>query len=111
MLACHGNDLVQHVAHRSLLMPLIPLLPACRIRETWPIKIAWMIFIPGFFGVLTETERTFPAAVENMKLNAKNVEEKLIDLVAREQLPQNAKDIAPVRRIETGDVPPHPLLF
>src|ERR1700722_5203899 len=92
-------------------MPLVAFFPPFTRAEAGPIGITCIVLFPCFFGVLAKAERTFAAAMEDMKLDAEDIEKEFIDFVSGEDFPHHLKHVLPVRRVQAGYVPAHALLL
>src|SRR4029077_18669071 len=100
-----ADNLIQHVVHRARLMPLITAVPAFTSLEAGAVRIARVVFVPCGFGMFAEAKRISVAAMISVKLNAEDVEEQLVDFVAREQFVDHSQDVLAIRRVETSYVP------
>src|SRR5262245_41524503 len=111
MLTGNGYNLVQHVGHGLLLMPLIALIPAFASLESFYVRISWMSFIPGCLCVRAVAEGFSTPLMINVKLNRKNIQEQLIDFVSRKQLTHHAQNILTIRAIKAGNKPAPAFFF
>src|SRR6185437_5730312 len=75
VLSHSADDLIQHVAHGALLMPLVTFVPSVPRLKSFPVRVPGIFAVPGSFRVMTKAERVFSAAVKCMKLNAEDIQE------------------------------------
>ena len=105
MFPRRGDDLIQDIGHRPLLVPPVPGLPTFGSFETFAIRIARVVLVPGFLRVLAETEWAAAARVIRGELNPEDIQKELTDLVPGKDLIHHAQNILAVGRVQTGYVP------
>src|SRR5436305_1425816 len=100
MCSDRAHNLVKHVPHTSLLVPLKAAVPTFAGLKTFAIWIARVFAVPGLLSVLAEAERVLAAGVECVKLDPKNIQEQFVQLIPGEEFVHHAEHLLPQRSIQ-----------